>query len=203
MADRLTRRGLLIGSSAVAVAAALPSITAPVVAKAAKAPLPTWIVGTPGESDFEVIRAATREAAIRFRAEACEFDDDPDADPASGEGGEACECCACTDRGGYEATRVAAWDGRPEASITNGDWVDVGFDGICDRCGDPASRDDNGHNIGGKAICGDCMTLADWEIVNPEYAAELRAEADDATPSHPAGDQGATADHDLTTESRA
>lgn len=183
----ISRRGFLLGTSAVAVAAALPGVpAAPAVAKVAAAPLPTWIVGTPGEWDHEVIRAATREAAIAFRAEACDFEDDPDADPNNGDGGPSCECYACTDRSGYEATRVAAWDGRPKGSITDCDWLEAGFDARCDRCDDVATQEDNGRNVSGKAICGDCMTLADWDIVDPEYAAELRAEQADGIDAPPA-----------------
>ncbi len=187
----LSRRALLLGTSVVAVVAALPAVqAAPAVAKVVKPPLPTWIVGTPGEANHEVIRAATREAAIQFRADPCDFEDDADADPASGEGGPACECCACTDRSGYEATRVAQWDGRPSASITDSDWLDAGFDAICARCGDTATRDDNGCNVAGEAICGGCMKLADWDIVDPEYAAELRAEAESLDPTADTGGRG-------------
>ncbi|GAA0235697.1 hypothetical protein LNAOJCKE_0900 [Methylorubrum aminovorans] len=176
----LSRRALLLGTSAVAVAAAMPAAQiAPAVAKVAKPALPTWIVGTPGEWDGEVIRAATREAAIRLRCEECEFEDSPDADPASGEGGPECECEACYEGRGYEATRVAEWDGRPVDTIGGGDWLDVGREAICDRCNYETSEDAGGHNIGGKAVCEDCMTLADWDIVDPERAAELRAEQED------------------------
>lgn len=178
---RLSRRALLLGTSAVAVAAALPAAQiAPAAAKVAKPPLPTWIVGTPGEWDHEVIRAATREAAIAFRAEGCEFEDDPDEE--EGLGGPNCVCEDCTARGGYEATRVPQWDGRPVNSIGGGDWLDIGNEAICSRCDYETAKESGGHNIGGKAVCEDCMTLADWDIVDPERAAELRAEQEPDTP---------------------
>ena len=174
----ISRRALLLGTSAVAVAAALPAVpVAPAVAKAAKPPLPTWIVGTPGEWDHEVIRAATREAAIAFRAEGCEFEEDPDEE--EGLGGPNCACEDCTARAGYEATRVPQWDGRPIQSIGGGDWLDIGNETICSRCDYETAKENGGHNVGGKAVCEDCMTLADWDIVDPERAAELRAEQED------------------------
>lgn len=176
----ISRRALLLGTSAVAVAAALPAVqVAPVAAKVAKPPMPTWIVGTPGEWDHEVIRAATREAAVRLRCEECEFEGSPDADPASGEGGPECECEACYESRGFEATRVPEWDGRSADSIGGGDWLVVGREALCDRCGYETSADACGHNVGGKAVCEDCLTLADWDIVDPERAAELRAEQED------------------------
>jgi hypothetical protein len=178
---KLSRRALLLGTSAVAVAAVLP--VAPVVQAVAKPvapPLPTWIVGTPGEGDHYVIRALTYEDAVRFRCEPCWYADDPD--PEEGVGGPDCECCDCTSNRGYEATRVQAWDGRRKDSITGGDWVEAGFQADCSRCGYEATRDDNGRSIGGEAVCGDCMTLADWDIVDPEYAAELRAEQEPHIP---------------------
>lgn len=178
--DGISRRALLLGTSAVAVAATLPAVpVAPAVAKVAKPVLPTWIVGTPGEWDGEVIRAATREAAVLLRCDECEFDGDADANPADGEGGPECECETCYAGRGYEATRVAEWDGRPMESIGGGDWLDVGCEAICDRCSYETSEDAGGRNISGKAICEDCMTLADWDIVDPERAAELRAEQQD------------------------
>lgn len=167
----LNRRSLLASVGAAAVVAGLPAVAnVPAVpAKAVKPPVPTWIVGTPGEADHEVIRAATREAAILLRAEACEDDDDPD-QPG-------CECCACTDRDGYQATRVASWDGRPQESIGDADWLQAGFDTTCSRCGYEASREAGDQIVSGKVVCCCCMKLADWEIVDLERAAEMRAEA--------------------------
>lgn len=69
----LTRRSLLLGATALAGTAALPpvallaeSLPAPAMPAAdqAAARLPAWVVGTPGEGDWEVIRAATEEDAI-------------------------------------------------------------------------------------------------------------------------------------------
>jgi anaerobic selenocysteine-containing dehydrogenase len=178
----LSRRAFLSTASAAAVVAGLPagaSVPVAPVAKAVAAPLPTWIVGTPGEWDHEIIRAATRELAVRFRADDCEeveVGDEPDPD---------CDCDSCYGRRGYEATRVPQWDGRPENTIGSGDWLARGSEALCDRCG-YETNPEYGHNVAGKAVCEDCMTLADWDIVDPERAAELRAdEADEASAPHP------------------
>lgn len=174
----ISRRSLLLGTSAVAVAAALPAVqAAPAVAKVAKPPMPTWIVGTPGEWDHEVIRAATREAALLLRCDECEFADEPDEE--EGLGGPNCECEFCIARHGYEATRVPSMDGKPVEQIGSGDWLDAKFCANCERCSYETDFDCGGHNVGGKAVCEDCMTLADWDIVDPERAAELRAEQED------------------------
>lgn len=175
----LSRRAFLASASAAAVVAGLPagaSVSVAPIAPTPKPLLPAWIVGTPGEWDHEVIRAATREAAIAFRAEECDFADDPD--PEDGGGGPDCDCEACTARGGYEATRVEAWDQKPSESITSGDWLKAEFCANCERCGYETDFE-NGCSVGTKAVCHDCMTLADWEIVDPEYAAEMRAELED------------------------
>ncbi|KQP31411.1 hypothetical protein [Methylobacterium sp. Leaf100] len=179
MTANTNRRQFIALGGAAAAALALPPAPAatalPIGTITPKPPMPTWIVGTPGESDHEVIRAMTREAAIRFRAEDCDDDDEDRPE------GQTCECHACSASGGYEATRVEQWDGRRRDSITDSDWLDAGFDANCARCGDVANREDDGRNVNGKAICGDCMKLADWEIVDPEIAAEMRADLADAT----------------------
>ena len=171
---QISRRHLLALGGAAVAATVIPAVPAAPVAAATAARIPrsTWIVGTPGESDHYVIRAATREAAIRFRAEECEMDPEDDDFVADGP----CECCQCTANAGYEATRVALWDGKPEDKITDGDWIAAGFEATCRRCSYETSRDAGGHSVDGVAVCEDCMTLADWEIADPERAAELRAD---------------------------
>lgn len=48
--------------------------------------------------------------------------------------------------------------------------------GFCARCDAPVYADDDGsvQLVDGKPVCDDCMTLDDWDIVDPEFAAELR-----------------------------
>ncbi|WP_345820409.1 hypothetical protein ABC766_00060 [Methylobacterium fujisawaense] len=170
----LSRRSFLAAAGAAATVAGLPagaSVPVAPVAKAVKPPLPTWIVGTPGEWDHEIIRAASREAAVLMRCDDCEGADDEDF-----AGPDGCECEPCLARSGYEATRVPEWDGRPESSIGSGDWLDRGSEAICSRCDYETAKEMGGWNINGKAVCEDCMTLADWDIVDPERAAELRAD---------------------------
>ncbi|KMO18865.1 hypothetical protein [Methylobacterium indicum] len=177
MAGELSRRGVL-GSALGAIAARfLPVIpAAPVVAAPTKALLPAWIVGTPGEPDHEVIRALTREAAIALRCDECEGDDDGLTDQPD------CECEFCTSNRGYEATRVPAWDAK--CIVTDGDWLAAGFDANCARCGEQTSRDDGGEIVQGKPVCGCCLTLADWRLIDPERAAEMEADAlADAAPT--------------------
>lgn len=171
----LSRRAVLASAGAAAVVAGLPagtSVPVATVTKAMKPPLPTWIVGTPGEWDHEIIRAATRELAVRLRCDDCEGEDDEDF-----AGPDGCECEPCLARGGYEATRVPQWDGRN--SINSGDWLDIGQEALCSRCDYETAKEMGGHNVGGKAVCEDCMTLADWDIVDPERAAEIREEMAD------------------------
>lgn len=182
MSASLHRRTFLALSGAAVAATTMPYAAPPISAAVdvlpTKPPIPTWIVGTPGEADAEVVRAITREAAILFRAEECEVVESGD------KPFEDCDCGACTARWGYEATRISAWDGKPEDSITSEDWMKAGFETTCDRCGYECSYDAGDHAIDGKAVCDDCMTLADWDVVHPERAAELRAEMEDeASPS--------------------
>lgn len=175
-AGAVSRRGFLTTASAAALVAGLPAgarVPVAPIAKAVKPPLPTWIVGTPGEWDHQIVRALTREAAVRLRCDDCEGEDDEDF-----AGPDGCECEPCLARGGYEATRVPEWDGRPEKSIGSGDWLARGSEALCERCG-YETNPEYGHNVSGKAVCEDCMTLADWDIVDPERAAEIREEMAD------------------------
>lgn len=48
--------------------------------------------------------------------------------------------------------------------------------------------------VGPKAICHDCMTLDDWEIVDPQIAAEMRADLEDDDPASPTDTRDAQRD---------
>lgn len=170
MAGELSRRGVIGSALGAIITHFLPAIpAAPAAAAPAQAPLLAWIVGTPGEPDHEVVHAATREAAIAFRCDGCEGDDDGVVNAPG------CECYACTEQGGYEATRVPEWDGKRD--VTDAEWMAAGFETMCSRCGYEASRDEGGRVVRDKPVCGCCMTTADWRLVEPEVADELEAEA--------------------------
>lgn len=133
--------------------------------------IPAWVVGTPGEFDWQHIIAKTEDQARRFFAAEV-----IGGDPACEEGGlPDCECDFCEKLGQVEAERKPMWDGKPYNSITPGDWLRSGTGHICSRCSYETFREEGGHGVGNEAVCEECMTLADWEIVDPEHAAELRA----------------------------
>jgi len=174
---KLSRRALLLGTSAVAVATVLPA-SGMVAAVEAPAFDPMWIVGTPGESDWGAVRAPSVEMARRFYAVEYTGDDGCDSGQECCEG--LCEFCIAFD--GYEARRMPRWDTRQSADISNADWIAADMEGLCDRCGYECSLDDGAQVVADKAICESCLTLADWDIVDPERAAELRAEQEPDTP---------------------
>lgn len=164
---QLSRRELLVGAAAVAAAAsipALPGIASPVEV------MPSWAVGTPGEFDWQRIVARTYEEAIHDFV--CE---EVGGDGCEEGGKDDCECEWCFTIGGLEAERVPVWDGKDR--LVSADWLHAGMGVYCSRCGEETFRHEGGKPVGDDAICSECMTLADWDIVDPEHAAELREEA--------------------------
>lgn len=174
----LNRREVLAGAVAAAAVAALPVAGAAIV-EAVPAPVappePAWIVGTPGEFDWQAMGGATeREARLAWLAEAigereCE---EGGADPRP-----ECNCEFCSNFGSIEARRMPEWDGREV--IDNADWFRAGLGTWCARCSDETFPNAEGHLVGEDVVCEDCMTIADWDIVDPEHAAELRADAEE------------------------
>jgi hypothetical protein len=168
----LSRRELLIGAVAVAAVANIPALQA--LAAPAEA-LPAWVVGTPGEFDWQHVTGRTAEDAIRnfvceqVGGDGCEEGGEPD-----------CDCEWCYTIGGLEAERKPMWDGKRD--VTPGDWLRSGTGHVCSRCGYETFREEGGHGVGDEAVCAECMELADWDIVDPEHAAELRAKI---TPTRP------------------
>lgn len=163
------RRAFLQSASAViacvVVAPAVAFEAAPIIAKAA--PLPAWTVGTPGESNWDIIRAPTKREAIEYWKEeqfgvVCDCDKRYDW---------ACEGCS-TD---VEADRCKGLDdmdviaGEPE-------WFTAGLACICARCEFETDKGNGGRVVGSEIVCEDCMTVDDWGIVDPERAAEMQAE---------------------------
>lgn len=166
----INRREILIGTAAVAVAASLPEIAAAVPASVVPAEvMPSWVVGSEGEFNWQHIVARTEREAIRLY---CDDLGDLDEECGHDSNTEGCECCETMSC--YQADRVPKFDGKQ--NITAADWLRAGLGHICSRCSYETFREEGGHAVGDEAVCADCMTLADWDIVDPERAAEIRAE---------------------------
>jgi hypothetical protein len=162
------RRELLIGAAALAASASfpvLPSIAAPAEI------IPAWVVGSEGEFNWQHIIAKTEREACRFFAQECgDYEDECDHDSYQ----EGCDCCKSIDA--YDAERKPMWDGKPYDSVSPGDWLRSGTGHVCSRCGYETFPEEGGHGVGDEAVCEECMTLADWDVVDPERAAEIRAD---------------------------
>lgn len=166
----LTRRLVLAAAAATAASAAIPAGAAIVAPAPAATPLlPAWIVGTEGEFDYQMVRAATQAEALAIRVtevsghKTCTCDT-----------GEAGVCDYCYYDGHFDAIRVEDFDTLAEP--TGGDWIRAGYGYHCSRCGYETFPETGGIALGDEAICEECMTLADWDIVDPQRAAELRAD---------------------------
>jgi hypothetical protein len=154
----ISRRDVLIGAAAVAATAHLPA--APVIMAPAEV-LPAWVIGSEGEFNWQHIIARTEREALKMFAADC------------GDYEEECDCCDVIS--GYMAERKPMWDGKKYNEITPGDWLRSGTGHICSRCSYETFREEGGHGVGAEAVCSECMKLADWDIVDPEHAAEIRA----------------------------
>lgn len=181
----MNRRELLQSTAALAVVAATPPALKPIAAKAAAPLTPMWAVGTDyGDMDWQPIGASTCEEARRLYAmerglTAGEADCDGTCHDMGGfpESG-ACRWCGCEDvnepSNCIDAVRVDAWDGKEK--IRSVDWIAANMGSQCDRCGDDCFGGQDARAVGDEAVCDECMTLADWQIVDPHYAAELMAD---------------------------
>ncbi|WP_406871599.1 hypothetical protein WHT83_14865 [Aminobacter sp. P9b] len=150
----LSRRALLCGAAISAVAIAAPVIPAAVAiadpVPAAPA-LKAFVVGTPGEYDWQQFFARTAEEAFE-------------------------EWCQEKERAGYEAPdfdpdyvlRVEDWDGRDPASISPADWIDVGMGYCCERCGYETHPDCGCLVVAGEVVCEECQTPADRAAAAPD-----------------------------------
>ncbi|KRE00092.1 hypothetical protein ASE63_08295 [Bosea sp. Root381] len=160
----LTRRFLLAAAAVTSVAAAIPKPVAAAISGEAPARLPAWVVGTPGEYNWEIIRARTESRAIKlWTADNCQHDyeEDEDGNPES-----PCECMACAWEVG--ASRVPEFDEitRP----TPGDWMRAGLGHTCSRCGDETDPQNSGHAIGDEAVCDDCLTPEERDSIREALA---------------------------------
>ncbi len=183
----LTRRAMLRAGAAVLAAAALPAGAAAATARAsvpglAGAPhagpvdapaTPAWSVHAFSDEMRGATRidAETREDAVRlWLRENC---DDPQCTRRDGH--QRCSCSFCVRVGVIVAERQPGWDGRAEADA---DWFDAGFAVQCARCKawdyDELASKEDGRLIDGMVVHEDCMTMADWDRIDPARAAELR-----------------------------
>lgn len=161
----ISRRELLVGAAALAAATNIPAMPA-MTATAPAEVLPAWVVGTPGEFNWQHIVARTASEAERiFRAEWTDDSCEGEEDAPCGE----CDFCTLD----VESERKPMWDGKSD--VTPGDWLRSGTGHICSRCSYETFPEEGGHGVGDEAVCSECMTLADWDIVDPEHADELRA----------------------------
>ena len=159
----MTRRQLLLGLSAAALAPALPPL--PVAALTMAPPrvptsaLLTFIVGTPGEFDWRVQLAESAEHAFRLR-----FGDDyfEDGDPS-------------IDLNEH-VTRMSRWDGTPEKDITPAMWLRAGMRYCCTRCGNETYSEEGGLAVGEEAICKDCLTFTEKLVFDEDNVVELLAD---------------------------
>lgn len=193
MTNGINRRTMLALTGSAAVAVALPSAPLGAVpAPSQSLPLPAWAVGTPGETDWMHIVARSADDARRawvsekVGGSGCEVAEEiADAgglEAYLADGGEPpsdpCECEWCASLAYAEAERIKTWDGKPEGSASNADWLNAGMGSNCSRCGyECSSREGTGHAVVCDAVCGDCMTIADWRVVNPKHAAKFEADA--------------------------
>ena len=166
----IDRRELLVGAATLAASASissLPSLAAP------DEIVPAWVVGSDGEFNWQHIIAKTEREALRMFAQEC---GDYEEDCAHADHQEGCDCCEAI--ASYAAERKPMWDGKNYDEITPGDWLRAGTGHICSRCSYETFPEEGGHGVGNEAVCEECMTLADWDAIDPERAAEIRAEHD-------------------------
>lgn len=169
----MNRREFICAAVATGAAAVIPAV--PAIATAADQLLkPAWAVGTSGEFDWQCFRADTAEEAIRLAAEEyvgggclCHELKEPDS---------SCEYCERVAR--YDADRVPVWDAADP--VSGADWLAAGMGTYCSRCSYETFSETGGRAVNNEAVCEDCMTLADWDIVDPERAAEIREDLAEA-----------------------
>lgn len=174
MNDISRREALSLGAGAFACVA-IPAGSALAAAPVIEPVTTSWLVGsTDGEWDWQHIVAKTEELARRewateYSSGKCECGTEHYPDPGD------CDFCCAIARS--DVRRIPEWDGKDAAS--RGDWIRAGMGCWCSRCENETYGEANGHAIGDEAVCEECMTIEDWEIVDPEYAAELKAELAD------------------------
>ena len=155
----MNRRELLVGILATPAVAAIPDVA--VAASPAPVGLPAWSVGTPGDMNWNVFFCKTQDEAIEAWRSWNSVDNDDDTE-------------------WVEARREPKFDNPlnddPDTILK----YQAGWTVFCDRCDYEVSRDDGESeivNAGKSIVCTDCMTADEWEVRDPERAAEMREEA--------------------------
>lgn len=174
----MNRRQFICSAAAAAGVAAIPA--AAIVTQPPVQPiLPAWVVGTGGENDGRIIRALTQTDAIKLALEEETGTTECSCAEVAEKWGKG-PCDYCWKLGQWEVWRAEGLDGITHP--TGADWVNAGFGYPCERC-DYDTHSDNGWVVNGEVVCEDCMTLADWDAIDPERAAEILAD-EAARPDH-------------------
>lgn len=173
-----SRRNFLALSGAAIAASVVPftAATTP-IATVAKPLLPAWVVGSDDNWNYRVIRAATEhDARVRWMSAEEGTDGKCEEDRPFNE---ECDCDECRLYFSADATRHPEWDDK---SVKIGDqhWHAAGLGSHCARCSEEAFDHDGAKFVANSVVCCECLTLADWDIVDPERAAEMRADLEDA-----------------------
>lgn len=166
-------RRTFIASAAAVTAIPMPNLVAAAPVMPAMV-APAWAVGSPGEFDWIHATGTEHDARIEWLNS---YHGVTDCEQGGEQPRPECECEFCGNYHGVEVERIEAWDGKEQ--LTKADWLRGNLGTLCSRCGYECYREDGGHPIGDDAVCGECMTVADWDIVDPERAAEMRAELED------------------------
>lgn len=151
----MNRRELLAGIIATPVAAAIPDVAASAPA-ASTAGLPAWSVGTPGENNWHVFFCRTQDEAVALWRD-WESDDDE----------------------WIEAKREPKFDNPDNADPDCKARYLAGWTVYCERCHIEVERGDGESDVvaNGDVVCTGCMTIDEWEVRDPERAAEMREDA--------------------------
>lgn len=127
-----------------------------------------FIVGTPGESNWECVHAASEsEALLQYVSDNCGLNSCAD----SG-GADECECEFCEAMRNYDVDRVKQFDGVEAPA--RADWIRAGLGSLCERC-DYETDNSSCEIIDGCVVCHECMKYEDWLIADPERAEEMRS----------------------------
>lgn len=178
----LTRREALKGIAAVPLVAAMPAAAVAATLPIAEplAPLLAWAHDVNYGDYRTTVIARTVEEAHRLMIDE-HFDCDLVEDCPRRIYGNEDECvaddCSCADCGLSSVEREPALDAAAaRGSIEIEDYHAAGWGYVCDRCGgEPGGHD--WQPVDSLPVCDDCMTLPEWDVVNPRRAAELREDA--------------------------